>query len=142
MPAENPIDMAQLHWERIRAGRPMPARADLDPIDIPRLLSVTILIEVIEEPLDFRYRLLGTELDRITKANYRGWRFSEIPHIEKNGRLWSDHETVYRTRKPVRSSVEYIGHDRFLRTLAHGLFPLSNDGVSVNMIWGVADIGR
>lgn len=142
VPPEHPIDVAQAHWERMRGDRAMPARADLDPVDIPRLLPLTILVDVIEEPLDFRYRLIGTEVDRIVKANYRGVRFSEIPHIETGGPLWSDHERVWRTQQPVRASVEYIGPDRFLRTLGHGLFPLSCNGRTVTMIWAVADIGR
>ena len=142
MPTENNIDMAQAYWDRIRAGRPMPSRADFDPVDIPKLLPVTILVDVLRDPLDFRYRLLGTEIDRIVKANYRGRRFSELPHIEKGGKLWSDHEQVCRTGRPLRSAVEYSGPDTFLRTLSHGLFPLSDDGVTVTMIWAVGEIGR
>ncbi|HYG91851.1 MAG TPA: PAS domain-containing protein [Azospirillum sp.] len=142
MPEDSPIDMAQAHWDRMRGARRMPSRADLDPVDIPRLLPVTILVEVLRDPLDFRYRLLGTEIDRIVTANYRGRCFSELEHIETGGRLWSDHERVVLTRAPVRSSVAYVGHDRFIRTLSHGLFPLSNDGETVHMIWAVAEIGR
>lgn len=136
------IDAAWSHWEKIRGARAMPSRADLDPIDIPRLLPFTILVDVLHDPLDFRYRLLGTELDRITSRNYKGLRFSEIPHIEKGGGLWSNHEAVVRTGRPLRASVQYIGDDRFIRGLAHGLFPLSADGRTVTTIWCVAEIGR
>ena len=136
------IDAARSHWNRIRAGRPMPSRADLDPVDIPGLLPFTILVEVLRGPLDFRYRLLGTALDRIVSRNYKGVRFSDIPHIEKGGKLWSDHETVCRTCAPLLSAVDYVGPDQFVGELRHGLFPLSSDGSAVNMIWAVAEIGR
>lgn len=120
----------------------MPSRSNFDPVDIPRLLPFTILIDVLGEPLDFRYRLLGTQIDRIVSRNYKGVKFSEIPHMERQGKLWSNHEEVWRTKAPLRSSVEYVGQDRYIKRLGHALFPLSSDGDSVDMIWCVADIGR
>ena len=142
MAAVGLIDAAWSHWDAMRGGRPMPSRADLDPLDVPLLLPSTILVEVLHDPLDFRYRLLGTELDRIVSHNYKGLRFSEIPLIGRDGQIWQDHETVVRTRAPLRAAVRYIGADDGVRGLSHGLFPLSNDGVAVHMIWCVAEILR
>ncbi|MGQ9368420.1 PAS domain-containing protein [Azospirillum sp. ST 5-10] len=142
MPTVDLIEAAWSHWERMAAGRAMPSRADLDPVDVPRLLPFTILVEVLRDPLDFRYRLLGTELDRIVAGNFKGRRFSEIPRIGRGGQIWRDHAAVVETRRPLRATVRYIGDDAHVRGLAHGLFPLSNDGESVTMIWCVAQIDR
>jgi hypothetical protein len=48
------------YWRGKRTGRPFPARADLDPLEIPRLLEHIGLVDVLEDGADFRYRLIGT----------------------------------------------------------------------------------
>lgn len=50
------------HWNAKRGEQPAPHRADIDPLDIPRLLPILNLIEVTHGPLAFRHRLVGTEL--------------------------------------------------------------------------------
>lgn len=43
---------------RCRDGR-LPSKADLDPVDMRPFLANIILLEVLREPLDFRYRIIG-----------------------------------------------------------------------------------
>jgi hypothetical protein len=50
------------YWEAKRGDRLMPARADLDPLEIPQVLSHLILLDVTHDPLRFRVRLYGTEV--------------------------------------------------------------------------------
>ena len=64
-PALAPITNAGLqsalyYWRRQSAGKPMPRRADNDPIDIPKLLPDLMLVEVLPSGR-YRYRLIGTE---------------------------------------------------------------------------------
>ena len=50
------------HWEALRAGRPLPRRADFDPFKLPRLLPFLIVNQVERSPngkLRFRIRLEG-----------------------------------------------------------------------------------
>jgi hypothetical protein len=52
---------ALAYWEGKLSGRPMPTRRDFDPVfEIPHLLPWIMLVDVLREPLDFRYRLIGT----------------------------------------------------------------------------------
>jgi len=136
------IEEAWSYWETIRGDDIVPLRARLDPVDIPGLLSCTILVDVLFDPLDFRYRLIGTGMDELSAHRLTGRRFSEIPHIEPDGRLWSDHETVVRTRMPLMGTVTYEGPNEFVRAMRHGLFPLSGDGRTVNKIWCVCEVSR
>ena len=46
------------YWLRKSAGKAMRRRADIDPIDIPKLLPDVMLVEVLPSG---RYRLIGTE---------------------------------------------------------------------------------
>src|SRR5690349_16148090 len=83
------------YWESKRAGRTMPARRDLDPVDIPALLSWLMLIDVIRKPtLDFRYRLIGNEIRNIAHRNNAGHCFSALPGKGRGSIVFDNCEQV------------------------------------------------
>jgi len=66
------------YWNARRAGRTMPARADIDPVDIPHLLRSLRLIDVERAPrLAFRYRVVGTESVRRMRRDITGQHIDE-----------------------------------------------------------------
>ncbi len=136
------IEKAMAYWECIRAEVPMPRRGNLDPVDIPKLLPFVMLVDVFARPLDFRFRLIGTEIDAIIADNYRGRRFSTIPHMANGNGIWAQYEAVVRTRRPLIAAVNYVGADRYVRAISHCLMPLSEDRKTVNMIFVVVEIAR
>jgi hypothetical protein len=50
------------YWDDKRGKRRMPARRDIRPEEIKRLLPQVLLVDVLSGESDFRYRLLGTKL--------------------------------------------------------------------------------
>src|SRR5208337_886518 len=54
------LEQAHSYWRAKAAGRLMPSRADLDPIDIVKLLPDVMLVDRLDNGRD-RYRLIGTE---------------------------------------------------------------------------------
>ena len=136
------IDQALAYWNRIRAGREMPARADLNPGDVPKLLPYMILIDVLHDPLDFRYRLIGTEIDRIVARNYKGVKFSGLPEKRAPNPIWQHHQETVETRAPVRKELSYYGPDGDVRRIEHCLMPFSSDGKTVDQILVAVDIER
>lgn len=130
------------YWHRIRGARRMPSRKDLDPLDIPELLPYVMLIDVLRDPLDFRFRLLGTGHDAIVASNYKGVRFSELAHLRRGNAVWDEYERVAVERTPLRSFVPYVGTDRSVRCIEHCLMPLSTDGETVDMIFVIAAVDR
>lgn len=143
MPAGDIVRGALDYWERIRGDRRMPARADLDPMEIVPLLPYVMLVDVLYEPLDFRFRLLGTAHDQITSGDYRGRCFSELPHTAPGNPIWAQYAQVVAEQRPVHAGVSYIGPDEFLpRQLEHCLMPLSLDDRKVDMVFVAAAIPR
>ncbi len=130
------------YWQRLRGTRRMPSRTDIDPLDIPQLLPYVMLIDVLHEPLDFRFRLLGSGHDAIVACNYKGLRFSELTHLARGNPVWDEYERVAREGAPLRSFVPYVGSDNYVRRIEHCLMPLSSDGATVDMIFVVAAIER
>ena len=55
----------------------MPSRADIDPVDIPRLLPDVMLVERFADGR-YRYRLIGTENSRAHGMNATGRYLDEI----------------------------------------------------------------
>jgi hypothetical protein len=130
------------YWERIRGSRAMPRRCDIDPVEIPRLLPFVMLVDVLENPRDFRFRLVGTEIDAITAVKLRGQRFSETPQLCEGSKVWTDYASVATTRQPLTADVDYVGTDRYVRAVRHCLMPLSEDGERVNMIFVAVEVVR
>jgi hypothetical protein len=77
---QNPLQLRFLdYWCDLRRGRPMPARADIDPTDIPWALSCIYLIDYLPATREFRYRLAGEEICRnFERASLRGLELAEI----------------------------------------------------------------
>ena len=50
------------YWQRLRSGRPVADRAQIDPVDIKRVLPHLLLLDGGGEPPRFRYRLVGTAI--------------------------------------------------------------------------------
>lgn len=136
------IDRVLAYWHRLRGERAMPTRADLNPLDIPKLLSSVILMDVQHDPLDFRYRLIGTEIDRICNRNYKGMRLSELPDKASPNPIWLHHQETVETRAPVCRDLSYVGPDGDVRRIAHCLMPFSSDGRTVDHILVAVDIER
>ncbi len=138
------IDAGLAYWNSRRGDRAMPTRADLDPADIKRLLPHVVLIDVLHDPLDFRFRLLGTEVDRIVRANPLGKRFSEIPHMREGSNIWAQHAKVATSRQPLVCTIDYVGPDQHVgRQIRQLHAPLTDaEGLRVVMIFTVLRIER
>ncbi|HEV2551158.1 MAG TPA: PAS domain-containing protein [Stellaceae bacterium] len=132
---------AHAYWLSKRNGRAMPSRADIDPTEIPTLLPYIILIDVLD-PLDFRYRLIGTEVRNISRRDYTGLRFSEVDGKGKESVLWQGCEALVRSKAPRSHRPPYVGSDAFVTNCENVLLPLSNDQTNVNMILKVISFER
>ena len=120
----------------------MPGRRELDPVDIPQLLAHVMLVDVVAEPLDFTFRLIGSEIDAIISRGSVGRRFSTIPHMAPGNKVWAEYETVVRTREPLTGAVDYVGADRQVSGVRHCLMPLSADGLRVTTVFVAVEIER
>ncbi|WP_340119620.1 PAS domain-containing protein [Pelagibius sp. 7325] len=66
------------YWRGKRRGRPMPAKDDIDPIEIPWSLTRIFLMDY-DPATGFRYRLAGSEIsDVFGRGNLKGLTFADI----------------------------------------------------------------
>lgn len=132
------------HWTALRGpNRAMPRREDLDPIAMPRaLLPYSELVEVRQDPLDFRYRLVGTKIDRISAMGYTGLSLRQIPSQAPPSRMFDFFALAHERRSPLCVRLPYVGPDEFVESIRNLLLPLGGEGHEVSMFWSVVEITR
>lgn len=132
------------YWDAKRAGKRMPTRADIDPIEMPALLPHVVLLEVLRDvelglPLDFRYRLMGGAVEAHLTMRYTGLRMSQIPHQRAPSRMWENFTIVAQSGTPLITQVPYIGQHKDFLAAQDLITPLSRDGGHVDMLLNFVD---
>lgn len=129
-------------WQAKRAGRLMPARADFDPLELKPILARLILIDVITDPPDFRYRLAGTLTRDMRGVEITGQSVLALVPPQHGLMLWNDLCEMQREHQPQYVQVSVItraGEPLSYRVLR---LPLSSDGATVDMVMVVQDHGN
>lgn len=131
----SPINRASLaYWDRQRGPRTMPRRQDIDPAGMVPFLPHVFLLDVRREPLDFRYRLIGTVMDQHMNEPYTGRWMSGIEHQKPPSVIWRSCELTVETRRPCSSETPYVGKHKDFKHTEDIIMPLSDDGGTVNML--------
>lgn len=125
------------YWDAKRGARAMPARADIKPSDMKEHLGWIILLDVLPDYADFRYRTVGTRVTQYFLADATGKTMSEAFGAYGEGvvkGVQAVHRKCARDRVPMRAhgGAGWLGRS-FLEFDAIFL-PLSDDGETVNMI--------
>ena len=122
------------YWEAKRGARAMPARRDLDPTEIPRLLPYLLLTDVLPDG-GYRYRLVGTEVERSFGASMTGKRIDELMFGDYLAYMSGLYRRVVETRQPLFSGSRYGGvHGQSPLFTERLMLPLSSDGETVDMV--------
>jgi hypothetical protein len=121
------------YWNVKRGERRMPSRADIDPTDIPNLLSILFLADFSKTMP--RIRLLGTEATEACGVETRGRFIHELPLGEFTDTWLEAFSLVVATARPVMAAAPYRIKDacQFARTV---LAPLSKDDAAIDHVLG------
>ena len=126
------------YWHSVRHGRLMPAREDIDPAGMRRLLPNVFLLDVVDRPARFRWRLAGTRIGDLENAEHTGKWLEETIHHTQDPFLAYCRMTVGERRPTCHAALRY-DVDGGSRPLIRTLLPLSEDGQSVSMLLGAID---
>jgi hypothetical protein len=133
LPAEDSVLHALLaFWERARGARPMPAKADVDPVRLgAKLLPHIMLIELVGERL--RYRLCGTAVAEAAGADLAGKYVDELnPNPVYTRYIDGLYRRCIADGRPSYSESRYLAHASTVRRVTRRLIcPLSLDGATV-----------
>lgn len=122
------------YWEGKRGTRAMPARSDLDPLEMPEHLGWIILTEVLGNPLRFRYRLVGSEITRSIGRDSTGRFLDELYAADRYDAITKPFRWVATHRRPLRAVGRlWFAHREWL-SFETAELPLAKDGVNIDMI--------
>ena len=128
------------YWQRLRAGRAMPRRQDVDPLEIWALLPYVHVTEWHTNPDRVFIRITGTEIVATAGLEMRGRWLSELhPNEEDREQIMTLYHRVVATRVPSFGRTDgttlRVGVDHFEWVLC----PLSDDGEAVTNFIGLED---
>jgi hypothetical protein len=127
---------ALAYWRAKRGSRPMPARRDIDPVEIPKLLPHVQLIEIMPDGRS-RYRLVGTVLVNAFGRDYTREYAGELFAGARGRSIVEHHRAVCIAGQPVFVRSRYVTQKKADLVANRLYLPLSDNDLDVNMILGV-----
>ena len=124
------------YWHKRRGARPMPARSDIEVTELPSLLPYIFIIDVLENPRDFRFRLAGTHFREAVGEEVTGKRLAEVFPPEFGAEVRQIWGSVVDDQRPVRGTGDLWVPGREYVKWEGVAMPLSTDGRTVNMLLG------
>lgn len=122
------------YWQRMAGHRRMPARSDLDPSSVPKLLPCIGLIDVVGGLSQASFRLAGTRLRDIYGEEITGKRIDRV-FAGACADYWRRvHERVVEQGLPLSGVIRGPAEGRDHILLFWMRLPLSQDGHRVDRI--------
>lgn len=122
------------YWLRSADGRRMPARSDLDPLKVPRLLPHLGLIDLRDGPAEASFRLAGTRLHEIYGQEITGMRADDVFSGDAASYWRRVHDRVVDMGVPLHGVLRGPAQGRDHVVLFWLRLPLSEDGDRVDRI--------
>ncbi|MBL8808483.1 MAG: PAS domain-containing protein [Rhodospirillales bacterium] len=121
------------YWFARRGARTMPRRADIDPMDFPHLLSQVALVEILDDPRVYRWRVVGTWWRDRFGVEATGMWVDDWPFAAQRRAVRRAYDMVAARKAPIVSARETWLDGRRL-SLEVLMMPLSENGLDVSMI--------
>ena len=122
------------YWLTKRGSRAMPARADIEPAEIKKLLPMMVLVDVTADARRFVYRLVGTQEVAERGTDPTGKSIAEAFFGGSLEETLSCYDYVVRNRAPFCYRDPYAAADGQVQSDDIIYLPLSDDGAGVNMV--------
>jgi hypothetical protein len=121
------------YWNARRAGRRYPSRQDIDPLDLTFAFGNLLLVDVLRDPLQFRFRLIGTQIIQRMGWDLTGKTVDDIPDPTYREETRAAYRAAVESGQPTVSQHERVirGQPRRFEVLR---LPLSDDDNAINML--------
>lgn len=122
------------YWLEKRGPRRIPSRKQIDPLDIPQLLSGLILMDADPATRRLKCRLVGTRVVEVYGSDYTGRFLDEIDFGDQRENVLTDYGQVVQTGMPnVRERFFYNSRGVHFR-MERLILPLSEDDQNVSQV--------
>lgn len=124
------------YWLAKRGGKRVPARADIDPIEIHRFLPNIFMLDVIDGGARFRYRLVGTAIGNAV-GDYSGRHVDEALPPAQYEVYRRKYQRIVRELAMLYETVRIVWHESPAVLFRRLMLPLSDDQATANILFGV-----
>ncbi len=131
-----------LHWGRLRGARPMPKRSELRPEDVHYAIGSLSLIEVLRDPLNFRFKLISKRAEGLGRHSDQGKLLDEIEPQFFRDFLRGCYVRVVETLDPVIDRVQFAPEARPTGSLLgyeRLILPMAGDAETVEFLAVASD---
>lgn len=104
-----------------------PCRKDIKISDLRNRMANVAIMDVESDPLDFKYRLIGTRLCDFLHHDYTGEKLSELDGKGPGSKIWGILEKVWAEGSPLYCEVPYVGPKSDFRQASSLYLPLAKD---------------
>jgi hypothetical protein len=129
------------YWLECCGGREMPARRDLRPEDMVKCLGIINLIDVVEAPTRFRFRLIGTDVVNAYGEDMTGRMVDEVRPDAYASILIRQFGDVVTGRRVMLHEFMFAATESHLNFRRLTL-PLSSNGRDIDMLLTGSAFGR
>lgn len=136
-PPGAPIPKAHGFWTALHDRGGIPSRRDIDPTGIPSdTLPHIVMIDVSETPKRrFRYRLVGTAVEKIFGADYTGRYMDEMGLGAVLDRIQAFYSLVCNDPQPALLTGSYEAKSGLTFEVGRLAMPLSEDGTRIDTLF-------
>lgn len=124
------------YWQSLNSGA-TPARSQIDPAAIKKLLPHIYMVDLEAEPFRVRYRLAGTAADQWNGFSLVGRSLDEFLQNDLYGAnklLIELYHQIWTTGQPAFGAYRWPTRSGYMTQVPFGLFPLTVDGVVTQAI--------
>jgi len=127
------------YWQRLCGTNIIPSWTDFDWMELPSdVIPWCVVMDAVEEPLDFVYRFWGTARTQLQGTDYTGMSVSEVSPQSLSLKIFEEYKSVWETGKPahfVTTDFSDINGQRFEYHFLR--IPFGDDQQRVTQILGV-----
>lgn len=124
------------YWASLRRGANLPARVDLHPSSMKRLLPTVSLIDVVDQPRDYRLRLAGTGLYGVYGREITGRLIGDVYNTAASDYWRKELDKVVEERRPGVGVHSLAWRGTPHMSILWLRLPLASNGKDVDMILG------
>ena len=112
------------HWlQMYDSAGGIPHRKNLQPWDLKPMLPRLLILEVMPD-WDFKYRLMGTHIDKLSRGRYTGRRAREVPGHGPGGGIYALYRTTTEAKWLTAIELPYVGPSELCHSVTQIAAPM------------------
>lgn len=120
-------------WKEIRGTQNLPRWADFSPEQLGFILGQITVVDVLRDPLNFRYRLIGTRIEEAGRRGDQGKTLDQVEPASYRDMIGQTFRQVVEFGQPLCHHISYVHHQNLV-SVEQLILPVSRTGPGVEVL--------